>query len=71
MTPSALSYIGYALLNDLLKFDEDVASVLTQLEASDECRKACLYNYNIPDHLRALTQELKTGTFRKGALITR
>ena len=71
MAPSALSYIGYALLNDLLKYNKEIASVLKKLEAFDECKKACPYNYDVPRHLRALAEELKNGTFSKNNLVTR
>jgi hypothetical protein len=59
MAPSALSYIGYAVLNDLLKYDDEIADVLNKLEAFDECKKACLYGYDIPSHLRALAADWK------------
>ena len=71
MAPSALSYIGYAVLNNLIEYNEEIASVLTKLEAFDECKKACIYNYDVPSHLRALAEELKNGTFSKDNLVTR
>lgn len=71
MAPSALSYIGYALLNDLLKYNGEIDDVLAKLEAFDECKKACLYNYDVPGHLRTLAQEFRDGTIRKEDLVTR
>ena len=59
MAPSALSFIAYAVLNDLLKYDDEILDVLNKLEAFDECKKACLYGYDIPSHLRALANDLK------------
>ena len=59
MAPSALSYIGYTVLNDLIKYDDEIVDVLTKLEAFDECKKACLYGYDIPSHLRALAADQK------------
>ena len=71
MTPSALSYLGYAVLNDLIEYNEDIANVLTKLEACDACKIACPYNYDIPGHLRGLASELKRGIVRKEDLVTR
>jgi hypothetical protein len=59
MAPSALSYVGYAVLNGFVTYDDEIADVLTKLDAFDECKKACLYGYDIPSHLRALSIELK------------
>jgi Fe-S oxidoreductase len=59
MAPSALSYLVYAVMNDLIKYDEDIANVLTKLEACDACKAGCPYHYDIPTHLRALAAELK------------
>ena len=71
MAPSSLSYIGFAVLNDLIMYNEEVAIVLTNLEACDACKIGCLYNYDIPGHLRALASELKSGMVIKGDLVTR
>ena len=71
MAPSSLSYIGFAVLNDLIKYNEEVATVLTKLEACDACKIGCLYNYDIPSHLRTLASELKSGVFNKIDLVTR
>jgi len=71
MAPSSLSYIGFAVLNDLIMYNEEVAIVLTKLEACDACKIGCLYNYDIPGHLRALASELKSGMVSKGDLVTR
>jgi hypothetical protein len=59
MTPSALAYLGYAVMNGHIQFDEDIGDVLTMLEAIEECKKACLYGYDIPSHLRELAADLK------------
>ena len=71
MAPSSLSYIGFAVLNDLIMYNDEVATVITKLEACDACKIGCLYNYDIPSHLRALASELKSGMFNKGDLVTR
>lgn len=71
MAPSSLSYIGFAVLNDLIMYNEEVAIVLTKLEACDACKIGCLYNYDISSHLRALASELKNGLVIKGGLVTR
>ena len=71
IAPSSLSYIGFALLNELIAYNEEVAAVLTKLEALDACKAGCLYNYDIPSHLRALASELKNGGLKKENLITR
>jgi hypothetical protein len=71
MAPSSLSYIGFAVLNDLIMYNEEVAIVLTKLEACDACKIGCLYNYDIPSHLRALASELKSDLVIKGDLVTR
>jgi len=71
MAPSSLSYIGFAVLNDLIMYNEEVATVITKLEACDACKIGCLYNYDIPSHLRALASELKNGIVRKENLVTR
>jgi len=59
MTPSALAYLGYAVMNGLIQYDEDIGDVLTKLEAFEECKKACLYGYDIPSHMRELAADLK------------
>ncbi len=71
MAPSALAYLGYALLNDLILYNEEVADTLTKLEACEACKPGCLYHYDIPTHLRALAAELKSGGVEKGNLLTR
>ncbi len=71
MAPSALAYLGYALLNDLISYNEDVADTLTKLEACEACKAACLYHYDIPAHLRTLAAELQSGRARNESLVTR
>ena len=71
MAPSALAYLGYALLNGLIMYNAEVAEVLTKLEACDACKIACRYNYDIPGDLRTLASELKSGAVQKGDLVTR
>ena len=71
MAPSALAYLGYALLNDLIMYNEEVADVLSKLEAAEACKIACRYHYDIPGSLRTLAAELKAGIALKGDLVTR
>ena len=71
MAPSALCYLVFAVLNDLISYNDEVAEVLTKLEAVDECKKACMYNYDIPGNLRALAEEFKRGNVKEEGIVTR
>jgi hypothetical protein len=57
MTPSALSYLAYAVSNGFIRYTAEVADTLGRLEAADRCREACPYGYDIPTLLRSFMEE--------------
>jgi hypothetical protein len=54
MTPSALSYLGLAVLHGLINHSKDVEAKLSDLQICEACQKACPYHYRISDSLQSL-----------------
>ena len=56
LTPSALSFLGLAVLQSFIDFSEEVEEKLTDLKICRACEKACPYNYKISDDLKSLVK---------------
>jgi hypothetical protein len=57
LAPSALAYVGHAVVNNFLDYNQEVHQLLLDIEGFHKCKEACVYNYNIPAHLEKVIQE--------------
>ena len=57
MVPSALAYLGNAVVNGFFEYTEQIAESLSRLEGARVCKEACPYHFDIPELLRSLVRE--------------
>jgi hypothetical protein len=57
LTPSALAYLGYAIVNGYLSYTREVHMLLDKTKGAKQCGEACPYAYDIAGNLQRLREE--------------
>ena len=60
MTPSALTYLAYAVMSGFIGYTAEIKNAFSRLEACESCEKACPYGYKISSYLRELVADYES-----------